>query len=68
MPIAKGNGNGCFRSANAGEIPRRGARVATTLIQVWFKGMGHEDLNTTMIYTQVLNREPMGVQSPTDIP
>ena len=68
MPIANGNGNGCSRSANAGEIPRRGAKAVTTLIQVWCKGMGHEDLNTTMIYTHVLNRGPMGVCSPADIP
>lgn len=30
--------------------------------------MGHEDLNTTMIYTHVLNRGPMGVRSTADIP
>lgn len=28
--------------------------------------MGHRDVNTTMIYTHVLNRGPMGVSSPAD--
>ena len=28
--------------------------------------MGHRDVNTTMIYTHVLNRGPMGVNSPAD--
>jgi len=28
--------------------------------------MGHSDLNTTMIYTRVLKRGPMGVISPAD--
>jgi integrase len=29
--------------------------------------MGHRDLNTTMIYTHVLNRGPLGVNSPADL-
>jgi integrase len=29
--------------------------------------MGHNDLNTTMIYTNVLNRGPLGVASPADL-
>lgn len=28
--------------------------------------LGHQDLNTTMIYTQVLNRGDRGVSSPAD--
>jgi hypothetical protein len=28
--------------------------------------MGHSDLNTTMIYTHMLKRGPMGVISPAD--
>lgn len=29
--------------------------------------MGHRDLNTTMIYTHVVNRGPLGVSSPADL-
>ncbi|MEX0692059.1 MAG: integron integrase [Gemmatimonadales bacterium] len=29
--------------------------------------MGHKDVRTTMIYTHVLNRGPLGVQSPADL-
>ena len=29
--------------------------------------MGHRDVNTTMIYTHVLNRGPLGVSSPADL-
>ena len=29
--------------------------------------MGHNDVNTTMIYTHVLNRGPLGVASPADL-
>jgi site-specific recombinase XerD len=28
--------------------------------------LGHEDVRTTMVYTHVLNRGPMGVRSPAD--
>jgi integrase len=29
--------------------------------------MGHQDIRTTMIYTHVLNRGPLGVRSPADL-
>jgi len=29
--------------------------------------MGHQDIKTTMIYTHVLNRGPLGVRSPADL-
>jgi hypothetical protein len=29
--------------------------------------MGHKEIKTTMIYTHVLNRSPLGVHSPADL-
>ena len=29
--------------------------------------LGHKDVSTTMIYTYVLNRGPLGVRSPADL-
>lgn len=29
--------------------------------------LGHADLNTTMIYTHVVNKGPLGVKSPADL-
>jgi site-specific recombinase XerC len=51
-----------FRHSLVTHLPERGQDIRT--IQ---KLLSHNDVSTTMSYTHVLNRAPIGVRSPADI-